>query len=118
MRIVLDDSSEGKIVRVHVGKRLDLTAYKPFNEATTRVIDNPEVVAIVLDFSETHQLFDSGKAMLNELQMRARALRIPLSLVNAGPGIRHKLSLTELSRMRLYNNGDPGREVHKLKHAW
>ncbi|MGB5600925.1 MAG: hypothetical protein WBO14_00470, partial [Gammaproteobacteria bacterium] len=64
MNIVLDDNREGKVVRIDVGQRLDLTAYKPFTEGTIRAVDNPQVVAIVVDFSGTRHLFDSGKAML------------------------------------------------------
>lgn len=93
MRIVVDEFMEGKVVRVDVGRRLDLRAYKTFSEATICAVENPKTVAIVVDFSDTYQLFDSGKATLFDLMMRARYLDIPLRLVNARPEIRLMLSM-------------------------
>jgi anti-anti-sigma regulatory factor len=108
MNIVFDNNREGKVVRIDIGQRLDLTAYKPFSEVTIRAVDNPQVVAIVVDFSKTHQLFDSGKAMLYDLITKAGYLKIPVRLVNASPDISLELSLVEYSTQRLYGNGDIG----------
>ena len=91
MKIVHDNSWEGMIVRIDVGKRLDLTAYKLFSEAISCAVKNPRIVGIQVDFSGTHRLFDSGKAMLLNLKKRTRHLKIPLRLANISPEIRQKL---------------------------
>ena len=83
MNIVVEHLKEGKVVRVNVGYRLDLTAYKHFNEVTVCAVDDPRIVAIVVDFSGTQHLFDSGKAILFDLIMRANYLKIPLRLVQS-----------------------------------
>lgn len=104
MEIVVDELGEGQVVRVNVGRRLDLTAYKSFSELTVCAVDNPKIAAIVVDFSNTHQLFDSGMAILLDLITRTRYLKIPLRLVNANPDISLKLSMLELSTDRIKQN--------------
>jgi anti-anti-sigma regulatory factor len=106
MKIVVDDLREGKVVRVDVGHRLDLTAYKTLSEVTVCAVEDSQVVAIVVDFSGTHQLFDSGKAILFDLIMRTRYLNIPLRLVNAGTDISLKLLMLEFSTDGLHRNSD------------
>ncbi|MBT8126046.1 MAG: hypothetical protein KJP15_01070 [Gammaproteobacteria bacterium] len=117
MEIVVDDLGEGQVVRVNVGHRLDLTAYKSLSEVTVCAVDNPQIAAIVIDFSDTHQLFDSGKAILLDLIMRARYLKIPLRLVNANPDISLKLSMLELSTDRIIQNERGGVAADRLGYA-
>lgn len=93
MNIFVDNLKDGKVVRVDVGHRLDLTAYNSFREVTVRAVDDPEIVAIVIDFGDTNQLFDSGKAVLMDLMLRAKYLDIPLRLVNVGSDISFQLSM-------------------------
>ena len=106
MKIVVDEFREGKVVRVDVGHRLDLRAYKTFSEATVRAVENTQIVAIVVDFSDTYLLLESGRAILLDLMMRTRYLQIPLRLVNASPEISLKLSMLELSTEDMHRNGD------------
>jgi anti-anti-sigma regulatory factor len=117
MEIVIDDLGEGQVVRVNVGHRLDLTAYKSFSEVTACAVDNPQIAAIVIDFCNTQQLFDSGKAILFDLIMRARYLKIPLRLVNANPDISLKLSTLELSTDRIIQNERGAMATDRLKYA-
>ena len=106
MKVVLDDDNGSRVLKIDVGKRLDLTAYKQFCDVTVRAVNDPQIASIVIDFSATNQLFDSGKAILLDLIMRARYLNIPLQLVNARPEIRLKLSMVELSMVKLNRDGD------------
>ena len=117
MKIVVDESMEGKVVRVDVGHRLDLRAYKTFSEATVCAVENPQTVAIVVDFSDTDQLFDSGIAILFDLMIRARYLDIPLHLVNARPEIRLKLSMLELSTDGIHRSGDLAVTTDTLRYS-
>ncbi|MBT8439401.1 MAG: STAS domain-containing protein [Gammaproteobacteria bacterium] len=108
MKIFLDHVRGGKVVRIDVGKQLDFTAYKRFTRATLRALEDPEVVAIVVDLSATHLLFDSGKAMLIDLKMRANSLGIPLRLLNSSPEIWHKLAMVEYSKIHLNRYANVG----------
>jgi hypothetical protein len=116
MNIIVDDLKEGKVVRINVGHRLDLTAYKHFSEVTVCAVDDPRIVAIVVDFSGTHQLFDSGKAILFDLIMRANYLKIPLRMVNANADISLKLSLLEHSMEHIQGKSS-GAAVDRLGYA-
>ena len=117
MNIVVDDLKEGRVVRVNVGHRLDLTAYKHFSELTVRAVDDPRIVSIVVDFSDTKQVFDSGKAILFDLIMRANYLKIPLRMVNASTDVSLKLSLLEPSMECLQGNSRGAAAVNRLGFA-
>ncbi len=100
MKIIVEGSSEVKILRIVIGERFDLSAYQPFGDAIERALADRQITAIVVDFCETRQLFDSGMAILLDMTERARSLRIPLCVINASPQIRHKLPNINLSMYR------------------
>ena len=100
MKIIVEGRNEERILRIVVGERFDLSAYQPFGEAIARAFRDPRIAAIVVDFSGTHLLFDSGRAILLDMTDRARNLRIPLCLINASPQIRRKLPNINLSMYR------------------
>jgi anti-anti-sigma regulatory factor len=106
MKIAVEGSNEEKILRIDIGERLDLSAYKAFGDAIARAMRDPQIAAIVVDFCETHLLFDSGKAILLDMTKQAWYLGIPLCLINASPQIRHKLPNINRSmyRPRMDNN--------------
>ena len=106
MKIVVEGRNEERVLRIVVGERFDLSAYQPFGDAIARALRDPHIAAIVVDFSATHLLFDSGRAILLDMTERARKLRIPLCLINASPQIRRKLPNINLSMChpRMDNN--------------
>ena len=100
MKIVVEGSSEVKIIRIVIGERFDLSAYQAFVDAIANAQRDRQITAIVVDFCETQRLFDSGMAILLEMTGRARYLRIPLCVINASPQIRRKLPNINLSMHR------------------
>lgn len=117
MKIVVDECTDGKVVRVDVGHRLDLRAYKTFSEATVCAVENTQIVAIVVDFSDTYQLLESGRAVLHDLMMRTKYLQIPLRLVNANADINLKLMMLELATEGMHRNGDVAVTADQLRYA-
>ena len=100
MKTIIEGSNEERILRIDIGKRFDLSAYKPFGDAIARARRDPHIAAIVVDFCGTRLLFDSGKAVLLDMTKRARTLRIPLCLINASPQIRRQLPNINRSKYR------------------
>ena len=101
MKPIADDGRSGKVVRIHIGSRLDMTAYEKLREATVYAAESRESISILVDFSETRRIFDSGMAVLLDLKTKARYLDIPLRIVNVRPEIARKLATVELSIIHL-----------------
>ena len=95
MKPVFDDGSSGKVVRIDVGSRLDMTAYEEFRKAIVCAAESRKMVSILVDFRETHRVFDSGMAVLLDLKTKARYLGVALHLANARPEIRRKLAMVD-----------------------
>ena len=112
MKPVLDGGSSGKVVRIDIGSRLDMTAYEKFHKATVCAAKSREFVSILVDLSETHRVFDSGVAMLLDLKTKAGCLGIPLRLVNVRPELRRKLAVVESSIIHLNRYASVGMYAH------
>lgn len=117
MNIELEQQDGEKILRIDIGRRLDLSAYKTFNNVTVRAVNDPQIAAIVIDFVRTEKLFDSGRAILLDLIRRAGYLKIPLRLINASPAIQPKLSMAEFPMARLRRDGNAYVSMHQMRHA-
>jgi anti-anti-sigma regulatory factor len=115
MKPVLDNGGSGKVVRIDIGSRLDMTAYEKFREATVCAAESREIVSILVDLSETHRVFDSGMAMLLDLKTKAGYLGIPLRLVNVRPEIRRKLAMVKLSTIHLNRYASVGLCAHNSR---
>lgn len=112
MKPVSDDGRSGRVVRIDIGSRLDMTAYEKFREATVRAAESREAVSISVDFSETHRVFDSGMAVLLDLKTKTRYLGVPLRLVNVRPEVARKLAMVELSVVHLNRYASVGQYAH------